>query len=154
MYTLVMTINHHYCECDHKYNYVQIVEQETLESHSKKQDKASSTTNLIAFQNCFQYISAVLFAKLLLSQFLNSLFPALKKQSSFLQEDILSKLANNSKLISDKYKKRVDNNLCFYYKIRDYKLDSKKQFSVTSKSHSTQAATTSATATVEKSSEK
>jgi len=43
--------------------------------------------------------------------------------------DLFSKLANNSKLTSNKHKKCFKNNLCLYYKVEDYKLDScpKKQ---------------------------
>ena len=53
--------------------------------------------------------------------------------------DLSSKLANNSKLTSNKYKKHLKNNLCLYCSIRNHKLDfySKKQTIVTLKGHST-----------------
>jgi len=55
--------------------------------------------------------------------------------------DLSSKLASNSKLTSDEYKKCLENNLCLYCGAEDYKLDScpKKQTMVTSKGHSTLA---------------
>ena len=64
--------------------------------------------------------------------------------------DLSSKLASNSKLTSDECKKYLKNNLCLYYSAGDHKLDfySKKQITVTPKSHGA-----SATAS-EKSSEK
>ena len=54
----------------------------------------------------------------------NILSPAPKKQSNSLQIDFSPKLANNNKLISDKYKKYFKNNLCLYYEAGDHKLDS------------------------------
>jgi len=47
-----------------------------------------------------------------------------------------SKLASNSKLTSDEYKKHLENNLCLYCGTGDHKLDSysKKQITVTFKS--------------------
>jgi len=55
--------------------------------------------------------------------------------------DLSSKLANNSKLTSDKHKKYLENNLCLYCGVGDYKLDScpKKQTIVTPKGHSASA---------------
>jgi len=52
--------------------------------------------------------------------------------------NLFSKLASNSKLASDKYKKHLKNNLYLYYGVGDHKLDfcSKKQTTVTSKGHS------------------
>jgi len=50
-------------------------------------------------------------------------FPALKEQLNTLWIDLSSKLASNSKLTSDKYKKCLKNNLCLYCGIGDYKLD-------------------------------
>ena len=46
--------------------------------------------------------------------------------------DLSFKLANNSKLTINKWKKRPNNNFYFYCKIQDYKLDfcSKKQILV------------------------
>ena len=59
-----------------------------------------------------------------------------------LQVDLSFKLASNSKLNSNKYKKYLKNNLCLYYGARDYKLDSypKKQTMVTPKGHGALAA--------------
>ena len=62
------------------------------------------------------------------------LSPTPKKQSNTLQVDLSSKLASNSKLTSDEYKKRLKNNLCLYCSTGDHKLDfcPKKQTMVTS----------------------
>ena len=51
--------------------------------------------------------------------------------------DLSSKLASNSKLISDEHKKCFKNNLYLYCGTEDHKLDScpKKQTTVTSKSY-------------------
>ena len=56
--------------------------------------------------------------------------------------DLSSKLASNGKLTSNKYKKHLKNNLCFYCSAEDHKLDScpKKQTTVFSKSQSASAA--------------
>ena len=66
-----------------------------------------------------------------------------KKQFNFLQVDLSSKLASNRKLISNKCKKCLENNLYLYYSAEDYKLDSylKKQTIVTPKGCSTSATT-------------
>jgi len=55
--------------------------------------------------------------------------------------DLSSKLANNGKLTSDKYKKHLKNNLYLYYGTGDYKLNScpKKQTMVFSKGCSASA---------------
>ena len=55
--------------------------------------------------------------------------------------DLSFKLANNSKLTSNKHKKRLENNLCLYCSIGDHKLDScsKKQTTVTPKGHGASA---------------
>jgi len=50
--------------------------------------------------------------------------PASKKQPNTPWVDLSSKLANNGKLTSGKYKKRLENNLCLYCSAGDYKLDS------------------------------
>jgi len=49
--------------------------------------------------------------------------------------DLSSKLASNGKLTSNKRKKCLKNNLCFYCGVEDYKLDSclKKQTTVSPK---------------------
>jgi len=69
--------------------------------------------------------------------------------------DLSSKLASNSKLTSDEYKKHLENNLCLYCSARDHKLDScpKKQTTVSSKGHSASATTDTLTAASEKPSE-
>ena len=51
------------------------------------------------------------------------LSPTPKKQSNTLQVDLSSKLASNSKLTSDEYKKCLKNNLCLYCSTGDHKLD-------------------------------
>ena len=70
--------------------------------------------------------------------------------------DLSSKLANNSKLTSDKYKKYLENNLCLYCGVGDYKLDSclKKQTIVTPKGHNASATTDTLAFTSKKPSEK
>ena len=57
--------------------------------------------------------------------------------------DFSSKLANNSKLTSDEYKKHLKNNLYLYCGIGDHKLDFclKKQIIVSPKGHSALATT-------------
>ena len=85
-----------------------------------------------------------------------SLFPAPKKQSNTLQVDLSSKLASNSKLTSDKRKKCLKNNLCFYCGARDHKLGScpKKQTTVSSKGCCASATADTPAAASEKPSEK
>jgi len=62
--------------------------------------------------------------------------------------NIFSKLANNGKLTSDKYKKYLEKNLYLYCSVENHKLDSypKKQTTVTPKGCSTLVATNSFTA--------
>ena len=69
------------------------------------------------------------------SSFKPSVSSVPKKQSNFLQVNLFSKLANNSKLTSDECKKHLKNNLYFYCGAEDHKLDSysKKQTMVTPK---------------------
>ena len=52
-------------------------------------------------------------------------------------------LASNGQLTSNKHKKYLKNNLCFYCSARDHKLDfySKKQTTVTPKGYSASATT-------------
>jgi len=75
------------------------------------------------------------------SSFKSSPSPTPKKQLNTLWVDLSSKLASNSKLISDKCKKYLENNLCLYCGTRDHKLNScsKKQTIVSPKSCSTSA---------------
>ena len=70
--------------------------------------------------------------------------------------DFSSKLANNSKLTSDEYKKHLKNNLYLYCGTEDHKLDSysKKQTTVTPKGHGISTATNPPAVTSEKLSEK
>jgi len=70
-----------------------------------------------------------------------SLSPAPKKQPNTPWVDLSSKLASNGKLTSNKHKKHLENNLCFYYGTRDYKLDfcPKKQTMVSPKGCSASA---------------
>lgn len=91
----------------------------------------------IVFQNHFQKFLIALSAKFILSELSNLLSSTFKKQLSSPQRNLLSKLANNGKLTSNKYKKRVNSNLCLYYRARDHKLDScpKKQTPITPKVH-------------------
>jgi len=99
----------------------------------------------MAFQNKVNISLSASFAKASSS---NMLSPTLKKQSNFLQVNLFSKLANNSKLTSDKYKKYLEKNLYLYCSAENHKLDSysKKQTTVTSKGCSTLVATNSPTA--------
>ena len=53
----------------------------------------------------------------------SSLFSAPKKQPNTLWIDLSSKLASNGKLTSNKHKKYLENNLCLYCSVGDYKLD-------------------------------
>ena len=66
------------------------------------------------------------------------------------------KLASNGKLTSNKYKKHLENNLCLYCGVGDYKLDfcPKKQTIVTSKGCGALATTDPPVAASEKSLEK
>ena len=45
IYTLAMTINHHYWEKDHKRHHARQAEKEALESHFQKQGKASISSS-------------------------------------------------------------------------------------------------------------
>ena len=138
MYTLAMTIDHHYWECNCKCYHIRQVEREALKSHFQKQGKASSTSNATVPQNKANTFLMASSAKSSLSKLL---FPALKKQSNSSQVDFSSKLASNGKLTSDKCKKYLENNLYLYCSIRDHKLDScsKKQTMVMPKGHSVSA---------------
>jgi len=51
MYTLAMTINHHYWEQDCECHHTRQVEKEALESHSQKQRKASTSGSVMASQS-------------------------------------------------------------------------------------------------------
>ena len=86
------------------------------------------------------------------SSLFNTLSPTSKKQSNSPWVDLFSKLANNSKLISDKYKKYFENNLYLYCSIGDNKLDfcPKKQTIVTPKGYNTLVTADSLTAAFKK----
>ena len=122
MYTLAMTMNHHYQECDHKHHCARQAEKEVLESHSWKQEKASTSSPAMASQNKANPSLVASSAKT--SSLKSSSFPAPKKQSNSLWVKFSSKLASNGKLISDECKKCLKNNMCLYYDARDHKLDS------------------------------
>jgi len=142
-----MTIDHHYWECDHKYHHTKQMEKEALESHSRKQGKASISSPATTSQNKANLSPVVSFAKTFSKSSLSS---APKKQPNTLQVDLSSKLASNGKLTSDEHKKCLENNLYLYYGIGDYKLDScpKKQTMVTFKGHN--ASTTASEKYLEK----
>ena len=75
----------------------------------------------MAFQNKTNSSLAASSAKTFSSKL--SLSPTSKKQSNSLWMDLSSKLANNSKLTSDEYKKCLKNNLCIYCGAGDHKLE-------------------------------
>ena len=70
--------------------------------------------------------------------------------------DLSFKLASNSKLTSNEYKKYLENNLCLYCGTGDHKLNScpKKQTIITPKGHSASAIADTPAATSEKPLEK
>jgi len=120
MYILVMTIDHYYWKCDHKCHHARQVEKEVLESHSKKQGKASTSGPATVSQNKTNLFLAASSTKISSSK--PSLSPVPKKQFNSLWVDLSSKLASNSKLTSNECKKYLKNN-------------PKKQTTVTSKSY-------------------
>ena len=130
------------------------MEKEIFESYSWKQGKASTSSLAMIFQNKANPSLAASSAKNL--SFKSSLSPTLKKQTNTLQVDLSSKLASNSKLTSNEYKKHLKNNLCLYCGTEDHKLDSypKKQTTVTPKGCGASATTDLLAATSEKLSEK
>lgn len=118
--------------------------------------KDSSATNIIDFQNWSNQSPVASSAKFLSFKTSNSSSSTSKKHSNSLQINLSSKLANNSKLTSNKYKKWLNNDLCLYYGAESHKLDfySKKQIIVSSKRHSISAAANPSITTSEKPSEK
>jgi len=80
MYALVMTIDHHYWKCDRKCHHARQAKKEALESHSWKQEKASTSGPATASQNKANTAPAVLPTKIFSSK--PSLSPAPKKQSN------------------------------------------------------------------------
>ena len=130
-----MTIDHCYWEHNHECYCARQAEKEALESHSQKQEKASISSPAVTSQNKANPPLVALSTK---TSFLKlSPFSAPKKQPNSLWVNLSSKLASNGKLTSDKYKKCLENNLCFCYGTEDYKLNScsKKQTTVTPKGH-------------------
>ena len=122
MYALAMSINHHYWECDCKHYCTRQAEKETLESYFWKQEKAPTSGSAMVFQNKANLSPAASSAKNPSSK--SSLSPTPKKQPNSLWVDLFSKLASNSKLTSNEYKKCFKNNLYLYYGAEDHKLDS------------------------------
>ena len=90
MYTLAMTINHHYWERDHKHHHARQVEKEALESHSQKQGKAYISSSATASQNKVNPSPAASSAKNSSSK--SSPSPAPKKQPNTLWVDFSSNL--------------------------------------------------------------
>jgi len=154
MYALAMTINHRYWERDRERHHARQAEKEALESHSRKQGKASTPGSGTASQNKANPSLAVSSTKNASSK--SSLSPAPKKQPNTLQVDLSFKLASNGKLTSDKRKKCLENNLCLYCGAGDHKLDScsKKQTTVSPKGRGASATANTPAAASEKLSEK
>ena len=150
---MAITIDHHYWEYDCKHHCARQVEKEALESHFQKQGKASISGPTVASQNKANIFLMASFAKTSLK---SSPSPAPKKQPNTLWVDLSSKLVSNSKLTSDKCKKHLENNLCFYCSVEDHKLDSypKKQTMVMPKGCSALATVKTLAAASEKSLEK
>ena len=150
MYTLAMTINHCYWERERECHRARQAEKEALESYSQKQGKASTSSSATAFQNKTNIPPVVPSTKNPSSK--PSLSPTPKKQPNTPHVDLSSKLASNSKLTSDEHKKYLENNLCLYCSVGDYKLDScpKKQTMVSFKSCSASTTTDTPAAASEK----
>jgi len=154
MYALAMTIDHRYWERDRDCHHARMVEREALESHSRKQGKASTSGSVTASQNKANLSPAASSTKNPSSK--PSLSPAPKKQPNTLWVDLSSKLASNGKLTSDERKKCLENNLCLYCGAGDHKLDScpKKQTTVSPKGHGASATADTPAAVSEKPLEK
>ena len=133
MYALAMTIDHRYWKRDRECHRARQVEKEALESHSRKQGKASTSSSGTASQNKANLSPAASSAKNFFSKL--SPAPTSKKQPNTPWVDLSSKLASNGKLTSDERKKCLENNLCLYCGVGDHKLDScpKKQTTVSPK---------------------
>jgi len=154
MYALAMTIDHRYWKRDRERHHARQVEKEALESHSRKQGKASTSGFVTASQNKANPSPVASSAKNPSSK--SSPFPTPKKQPNTLRVDLSSKLASNGKLTSDEHKKCLENNLCLYCGAGDHKLDScpKKQTMVSPKGCGASATADIPAAASEKSSEK
>ena len=149
-----MTIDHCYWERDRECHRIRQAKKEALESHSWKQEKASTSSSVTASQSKANLSPAALSAKNLSSK--PSLSPALKKQPNTPRVDFFSKLASNGKLTSDEHKKHLKNNLYLYCGAGDHKLDSypKKQTTVSPKGCSASATADTPAAASKKPSEK
>jgi len=134
-----MTINHRYWKRDCKHHHVRQAEKEALESHSWKQEKASTSSSVTASQSKANLSLVASSTKNPSSK--SSPSPAPKKQPNTLWVDLSSKLTSNGKLTSDEHKKHLENNLYLYCSTEDHKLDScpKKQTMVFPKSHGASA---------------
>jgi len=154
MYALAMTIDHCYWERDRERHHARQAEKEALESHSRKQGKASISGSVTAPQNKANPSLVASSAKNPFSK--PSPSPAPKKQPNTPRVDLSSKLASNGKLTSDKCKKHLENNLCLYCGAGDHKLDScpKKQTTVSPKGRGASATADTLAAASEKPSEK
>ena len=149
-----MTIDHCYWERDHERHRARQAEKEALESHSRKQGKASTSGSVTASQSKANLSPVASSTKN--PFFKPSPSPASKKQPNTPQVDLSSKLSSNSKLTSDECKKHLENNLCLYCGARDHKLDScpKKQTTVSPKGCGASATADTPAAASKKPSEK
>ena len=127
IYVLAITIDYCYWERDCKRHHARQAEKEALKSHFQKQGKASTSSSVMASQSKANPSLVASSAKNPSSKLSPSSAP--KKQPNTPRIDLFSKLASNGKLTSDEHKKRLENNLCLYYSVKDHKLDScpKKQ---------------------------
>ena len=153
MYALVMTIDHRYWEWDCEHHRARQAEKETLESHSRKQGKASTSGSVTTSQSKANLSPVALSAKNPFSKPSPSSAP--KKQPNTPWVDLSFKLASNGKLTSDEHKKCLENNLCLYCGAGDHKLEScsKKQTTVSPKGHSASATANTPAAASKKPSE-
>ena len=149
-----MTIDHRYWERDHECHCARQVEKEALESHSRKQGKASTSGSVTTSQNKANLSLVASSTKNPSSK--SSPSPAPKKQLNTPWVDLSSKLASNGKLTSNKCKKHLENNLCLYCGAGDHKLDScpKKQTTASPKGRGASATADTTAAASEKPLEK
>jgi len=149
-----MTIDHCYWERDHEHHRVRQAEKEALESHSRKQGKASTSGSVMASQSKANPSPAASSTKNPFSK--PSPSPASKKQPNTPRVDLSSKLSSNGKLTSNECKKHLENNLCLYCGAGDHKLDSclKKQTTVSPKGCGASATADTLAAASKKPSEK
>jgi len=154
MYALAMTIDHRYWERDRKRHRARQAEKEALESHFRKQGKASTSGSVTASQSKANPSPVASSAKNPSSK--PSPSPTPKKQPNTLRVDLSSKLASNGKLTSNECKKHLENNLCLYCSAGDHKLDfcPKEQTTVSPKGHGASATADTPAAASEKPSEK